>query len=80
MSITSFEQIHSTDRRRFLGGLGMGFGLVAKSVDAASTLAEEPKKQIPSIDPLNPFAARGPDFAPRTKSVIFFLLWEGHRK
>jgi len=78
MSISSFEQIHSTDRRRFLGGLGMGFGLAAlQSIDAASTLAEEPKKRIPSFDPLNPFAAREPDFKPRAKSVIFLFMVGG---
>ena len=56
----------------------MGLGLVAMhSLDAKQLNADENKKRARSIDPLNPFAARTPDFAPRAKSVIFLFMVGG---
>ena len=65
-------------RRRFLSNLGMGFGLAAlQSLESSCSWAKAPKKHVRSIDPLNPFAARTPDIAPRAKSVIFLFMVGG---
>ncbi len=65
-------------RRRFLSNLGMGFGLAAlQSLESPCLWAKAPKKHVRSIDPLNPFAARTPDIAPRAKSVIFLFMVGG---
>ena len=74
----SRENIRSLERRRFLNGLGMGLGLTAlQSLESSRLLADSPRKRSHSIDPLNPFAARAPDFAPRAKSVIFLFMVGG---
>ena len=71
-------EIHSSGRRQFLNGLGMGFGLAAMaSMDSSGLIADEPLRRMRSIDPMNPFAARPPDFAPRAKSVIFLFMVGG---
>ncbi len=75
---SSHLERHPSERRRFLSSLGMGFGLTAYEAMRRSTLiAGEPQKRIRAIDPLNPFAARLPDFAPRAKSVIFLFMVGG---
>ncbi len=62
-------------RRDFLVQSGAGFGALAfhaldQSARAATGAAVD-------IDPLNPFAARPPHFAPTAKSVIFLFLVGG---
>jgi len=59
-----------TSRRSFLARTGAGFGAVALS-------ALEQIHAAPSIDPLQPFAPRQPDFTPRAKSVIFLFMVGG---
>lgn len=59
-------------RRHFLGRMGAGFGALA--LHALSRMDASAK--VPH-DPLNPFAPRVPDFAPRAKSVIFLYLVGG---
>ena len=66
----------SCSRRNFLARMGTGFGAVAVGAlsrlhAAGSTLAG------PALDPLNPFAARQPDFTPRARSVIFLFMVGG---
>lgn len=67
-------------RRRFLSGLGGGFGtlacsaLIAKNSFASETSSIERKK---SIDPLNPMLPKKPDFKPRCTSVIFLFMVGG---
>ena len=77
-SPSPFDDRFAAGRRQFLGGLGIGFGLAAmESLEAERLQADEPKRRARSIDPLNPFAARAPDFAPRAKSVIFLFMVGG---
>ncbi len=69
---------NSEGRREFLSSLGLGFGWTAlQALDSKRLTGSEPKKQVRSIDPLNPFASRLPDFAPRAKSVIFLFMVGG---
>ena len=69
---------NSDGRRQFLSSLGLGFGLTAlQTLDSKRLTGSEPKKQVRSIDPLNPFASRLPDFAPRAKSVISLFMVGG---
>ena len=76
-AFSTFEHRYSM-RRRFLSNLGMGFGLAAlQSLESSCSWAKAPKKHVRSIDPLNPFAARTPDIAPRAKSVIFLFMVGG---
>ena len=76
-AFSTFEHRYSM-RRRFLSNLGMGFGLAAlQSLEPSCSWAKAPKKHVRSIDPLNPFAARTPDIAPRAKSVIFLFMVGG---
>jgi hypothetical protein len=64
-------------RRRFLGHLGAGFGMLAfEAMLRTEVSAATPAKQ-PVIDPLRPFAPRTPHFAPRAKSVIFLFMVGG---
>ncbi len=68
----------SAGRRQFLASFGLGFGLAAlESFHSPNLMANENRKRIRSIDPLNPFASRLPDFAPRAKSVIFLFMVGG---
>lgn len=68
----------SVGRRQFLASFGLGFGLAAlESFHSPNLMANENRKRIRSIDPLNPFASRLPDFAPRAKSVIFLFMVGG---
>lgn len=64
-------------RRDFLSGLGMGFGLTAMQALQQAVRAQEPAGRAKAIDPLNPFAARRPDFEPKAKSVIFLFMVGG---
>jgi hypothetical protein len=64
-------------RRQFVGQLGAGFGTLALgALLAQEGRASGPGRQ-PTIDPLQPFAPRAPQFAPRAKSVIFIFLVGG---
>ena len=66
----------SASRRQFLNQLGTGFGALAMNalwrMDARAAV-----KPAVELDPLNPFAARPPHFAPRAKSVIFLFMVGG---
>ncbi len=64
------------NRRDFLWRATAGFGTLALGALQQSMLAES-AHHGPKIDPLNPFSARQPDFAPRAKSVIFIYLVGG---
>ncbi len=56
----------------------MGIGSAAlESFLSPNLIANERQKRIRSIDPLNPFAVRPPDFAARAKSVIFLFMVGG---
>src|SRR3954466_1114477 len=64
-------------RRQFLSRTGAGFGAFA--LDALLRLdarGAHSGKQI-IVDPLNPYAPRKPDFAPKAKSVIFLFMVGG---
>jgi hypothetical protein len=63
--------IHS--RRDFLLRSGGGFGALAMS----ALMRSQVHAAAPVIDPLNPFAPRRPQFAPKAKSVIFLYLVGG---
>jgi hypothetical protein len=64
-------------RRHFLGRLGAGFGTLALDVIVRQQVrADGPGIRV-SIDPLRPFSARSPHFAPRAKSVIFLFMVGG---
>ena len=74
----TLENNLSLGRRRFLNGLGMGLGWAAlQTLESSRLLADSPRMRSRSIDPLNPFAARASDFAPRAKSVIFLFMVGG---
>src|SRR3954467_10907610 len=64
-------------RRGFLGQLGAGFGTVAFEARLRQELQAAEAGKKPAIDPLRPFAARVPHFAPRAKSVIFLYMVGG---
>ena len=61
-------------RRQFLGRMGTGFGALALG---ALTRLQTIGAAGPALDPLNPFKARLPHFAPRAKSVIFLFMVGG---
>lgn len=56
--------------------MGAGFGAVALSA-LWRLEAQAAGKPAVELDPLNPFAARPPHFAPRAKSVIFLFMVGG---
>src|SRR5262245_10878695 len=62
-------------RRDFLVRTGAGFGALALN----ALLRRDPlgASKGPLIDPLNPFARRPPNFAPKAKSVIFLFMVGG---
>jgi Protein of unknown function (DUF1501) len=62
-------------RRSVLNQLGAGFGTLAFQYLVSQ--ANGGQRDRESIDPLNPFAARTPDFSPRAKSVIFLFMVGG---
>jgi hypothetical protein len=64
-------------RRRFLSQLGAGFGALAFEALLRQDLVASPLSHKPVIDPLRPFAARRPHFAPRAKAVIFLFMVGG---
>ncbi len=66
----------TSSRRRFLHQMGAGFGAVAWSA-LGRLEAQAAGKPAVELDPLNPFAARPPHFAPRAKSVIFLFMVGG---
>src|SRR4051812_21052938 len=59
-------------RRQFLARTGAGFGAFALE---ALLRAESGRARL--INPLNPYAPRQPDFAPKAKSVIFLFMVGG---
>jgi hypothetical protein len=64
-------------RRRFLGQLGAGFGMLAAEALLRQELRAGTPGQRTVIDPLQPFLPRTPHFAPRAKSVIFLFMVGG---
>ena len=62
-------------RRDFLGRIGGGFGAFALASLMPQTHAAKPPAV--TIDPVNPFLPRTPNFAPRAKSVIFLYMVGG---
>lgn len=61
-------------RREFLQRTGAGFGALA----LGAMMGPPARAHVPpAIDPLNPFAARRPHFAPKAKSVIFLFMVGG---
>lgn len=70
-----FLQPLNCSRRDFLARTGAGFGALALNTLLWKSHAAEQK--FPAIDPLNPYAARQPHFAPRAKSVIFLFMVGG---
>ncbi len=66
----------TNSRRQFLHQMGAGFGAVALSA-LWRLEAQAAGKPAVELDPLNPFAARPPHFAPRAKSVIFLFMVGG---
>jgi len=64
----------SCSRRRFLEGIGGGFGALAfEALRRQELLAAPP----PAIDPNHPNAPRPPQFAAKAKSVIFLYMVGG---
>lgn len=70
-----FLQPCSCSRRDFLGRMGAGFG--ALGLSALPQLQARGASPAVSLDPLNPFAPRSPQFPARAKSVIFVFLVGG---
>jgi Protein of unknown function (DUF1501) len=56
-------------RRHFLSGAGLGLGALA-----LSTLVGKESRADVAIDAMQPLAERGPQFAPRAKSIIYLHL------
>src|SRR3954454_6482266 len=64
-------------RRDFLARTSAGFGALALGALTPLDAGAELRAKPPLIDPLNPYAARPPHFAPRAKSVIFLYMVGG---
>ena len=64
-------------RRDFLARTSAGFGALALGALAPLDAGAELRAKAPLIDPLNPYAARPPHFAPKAKSVIFLFMVGG---
>src|SRR5436190_2894413 len=62
-------------RRDFLLRTGTGFGALALSAMLRRDVFGAQKNFV--VDPLNPFATRLPNFAPKAKSVIFLFMVGG---
>lgn len=79
MDASMFEESHPESccgRRRFLSGLGAGFGSLAfEALSREQALAENPPRIV--IDPIRPIAPRPPQFKPTAKSVIFLYMVGG---
>jgi hypothetical protein len=76
--VSPCDSVGDSRRRSFLRGLGTGFGWLAfQSLLAEQTRADKLAHPVRQIDPLNPFEARLPDFAPKAKSVIFLFMVGG---
>ena len=74
----SYHNFPPFERRPFLSRIGMGLGWLAmQSLDNRLSMGGDSLKRLRTVDPLNPFAARQPDFAPRAKSVIFLFMVGG---
>src|SRR4029079_3325876 len=67
---------HSSPRE-FLVRAGAGFGAVALNALVVLEASAEKRLNALRIDPLNPYAARPPHFAPKAKSVIFLFMVGG---
>ena len=64
--------LHPTaSRRTFLARTGAGFGALALSA------LQQPARAQPTVDPLQPFAPRPPNFKPQATSVIFLFMVGG---
>src|SRR5436853_1670591 len=71
-----FVSGYNHSRRDFLARAGAGFGALA--FGALSLLdARGEHAKLRTIDPLNPFSPRQPDFKPTAKSVIFLFMVGG---
>ena len=64
-------------RRDFLLRTGAGFGALAFGALSRLDARAAETAKTPVIDPLNPYAARAPHFAPKAKSVIFLFMVGG---
>jgi Protein of unknown function (DUF1501) len=64
-------------RRDFLARTGAGFGALALGALMGLEGRAEQHARVPMIDPLNPYKARPPHFAPKAKSVIFLFMVGG---
>jgi len=72
------EDQREGNRRRFLASLGGGIGSLAlHDLDMRQAMAEDRRRGVADIDPLQPYVARKPHFAPRAKSVIFLFMVGG---
>ncbi len=72
-----FLSSSNSSRREFLVRAGAGFGALALNTLFELSARAEKGPKTPLIDPLNPFAARPPHFAPKAKSVIFLFMVGG---
>jgi hypothetical protein len=68
---------HNVSRRDFLLRTSGGFGALALNALWGWEARAQKGPKVPVIDPLNPFAARPPHFAPKAKSVIFLFMVGG---
>ncbi|MCU0709807.1 MAG: DUF1501 domain-containing protein [Pirellula sp.] len=67
-----------SNRRNFVSSLGGGFGWLAlQALEKRVHAEEKTRRAVADIDPLSPYAARRPHFAPRAKSVIFLFMVGG---
>lgn len=64
-------------RRDFLARTGASFGALALGAITRFDARGAEALRAPVIDPLNPYAARKPHFAPKAKSVIFLFMVGG---
>ncbi len=64
-------------RRAFLSRTGAGFGALALGALLRLDAGAAQLSRAPVIDPLNPYKARLPHFAPKAKSVIFLFMVGG---
>jgi hypothetical protein len=76
-TVPMFLRGDSISRRDFLVRAGAGFGTLALGALLRQDARAETAFRRPVIDPLNPFAARLPHFAPKAKSVIFLYMVGG---
>ena len=73
---TNLDCCHHS-RRRFLAGLGAGFGALAFESLLRKELHATAPGRSPAVDPLHPMTPREPHFTPRARSVIFLFMVGG---